>query len=161
MKTGRKYWALRGTRINVPYTGSHRKVTAYSTIFFNGDRYVSTEEARFTDDRFIAYIKDLTKKHGKVALFVDRAKQHMSKDVKEFLKHNKSMRLVYLPKSSPYLNAIEKLWNKVKREVLTGEYHPTFDGMWDALVKCLRTIEFDVRPRKYLYRKAAECGMNF
>ena len=122
MKAGRKYWSGPGIRINVPYTGSHRKITAYGTLFFNGDRYVTTEEGKFTDDRFIAHIKDLIKKNGKTVLFVDRARQHMSKKVKQFLKNEKKIKLIYLPKSSPYLNAIEKLWDLVKREVLVGEY---------------------------------------
>ena len=30
--TGRKYWSPRGQRINVPYTGSHKKITAYGSI---------------------------------------------------------------------------------------------------------------------------------
>ena len=34
--SGRKYWSLRGKRIAVPYTGSHKKVAVYGAIAKDG-----------------------------------------------------------------------------------------------------------------------------
>ena len=34
--TGRKYWTPKGQRINVPYTGSHKKITAYGALAKDG-----------------------------------------------------------------------------------------------------------------------------
>ena len=47
---------------------------------------------------------------GKVIMFKeDRARQHLSKKVLEYLKENKdAIRIVYLPKGSPEFNAVEE-----------------------------------------------------
>ena len=40
--SGRKYWSLRGKRIAVPYTGSHKKVAVYGAIAKDGRQFFRT-----------------------------------------------------------------------------------------------------------------------
>ena len=103
----RKYWSLKGRRINVPYTGSHRKVTIYGSLALDGRQFFRTYD-RFNAVTFVAYLKELQRHFGKAMLIRDRAPQHRSKLVREFLRTNKNIRIMYFPKGSPYLNAVEE-----------------------------------------------------
>ena len=42
--SGRKYWSPKGRRINVPYTGSHKKVTIYGSLALDGRQFFRTYE---------------------------------------------------------------------------------------------------------------------
>ena len=60
-------------------------------------------------DTFLDYLKQVKKRLGKVVIFTDRARQHQSKKVREYLKENKdSIKIFYLPKGSPEFNAVEE-----------------------------------------------------
>ena len=62
----------------------------------------------FDQYAFIDYLKRVQKKFGKVILFVERARQHRSKNVQEYLEKNKDcIRLEYLPKGSPEFSAMQ------------------------------------------------------
>ncbi|MER5176432.1 MAG: transposase [Candidatus Nitrosocosmicus sp.] len=44
-------------------------------------------------------------------MFTDRASQHQSKKVQEYLQDNKdSIKIFYLPKGSPEFNTVEECW---------------------------------------------------
>ena len=58
--TGRKYWALRGRRIHVPYTGSHKKITVYGSLARDDRQFFRTYE-RFDAPAFILYLKEALK----------------------------------------------------------------------------------------------------
>jgi transposase len=53
-------------------------------------------------DTFLDYLKEVKKLFGKkVVMFTDRARQHQSNKVKEYLEKNEdSVRIFYLPKGS-------------------------------------------------------------
>ena len=70
--SGRKYWSLRGKRIAVPYTGSHKKVTVYGAIAKDGRQFFRTYD-RFDAPTFIEYLKAMQRHFGKVVAVVDRA----------------------------------------------------------------------------------------
>ena len=88
--SGRKYWSPKGRRINVPYTGSHRKVTIYGSLALDGRQFFRTYD-RFNAVTFVAYLKELQKHFGKTVLICDRAPQHRSRLVKEFLRKSKNV----------------------------------------------------------------------
>ena len=76
--SGRKYWSPKGRRINVPYTGSHKKVTIYGSLALDGRQFFRTYD-RFNAVTFVAYLKELQRHFGKAVLICDRAPQHRSK----------------------------------------------------------------------------------
>jgi transposase len=56
----------------------------------------------FNQDTFLDYLKQVKKKLGKVIMFTDRARQHCSNNVKEYLEENKdSIKIFYFPKGLP------------------------------------------------------------
>jgi transposase len=54
-------------------------------------------------------LKQVKKRLGKVVMCTYRARPHQSNKVKEYLEKNEdSVRIFYLPKSSPEFNAVEE-----------------------------------------------------
>ena len=104
--SGRKYWSPKSRRISVPYTRSHRKVTIYGSLALDGRQFFRTYD-RFNAVTFVAYLKELQRHFGNAVLICDHAPQHRSRLVREFLRTNKNIRIMYFPKGSPYLNAVK------------------------------------------------------
>ena len=49
----------------------------------------------------------MQRRFGKVEVVTDRASSHRAKLTKRLLRENKSNRIIYLPKGSLHLNAVE------------------------------------------------------
>ena len=150
--SGRKYWSPKGRRISVPYTGSHRKVTIYGSLALDGRQFFRTYD-RFNAVTFVAYLKELQRHFGKAVLICDRAPQHRSRHVREFLRKNKNVKIMYFPKGSPYLNAVEECWRQGKRRLLVSEYYRTFSDMCMAISTYYRTARFNLELIKYVNKK--------
>ena len=148
----RKYWSPKGRRINVPYTGSHRKVTIYGSLALDGRQFFRTYD-RFNASTFIAYLKELQRHFGKAMIITDRAPQHRSKMVREFLRTNKNIKIIYFPKGSPYLNVVEECRRQGKRRLLVSEYYRTFSDMCRAVSAYYRTARFNLELIKYVHKK--------
>jgi len=110
----------------------------------------------FNQYTFLDYLKQVKKLLGKkVVMFTDRAKQHQSKKVKEYLKENNDyIRIIYLPKGSPEFNAVvEECWRQGKYDLLVSKYYPGFDDLKSSIAKYYRTRRFNLNIVKYLLRK--------
>ena len=59
---------------------------------------------------------------------------------------------VYLPKGSPYLNAVEECWHQGKRILLISEYYRTFADMCNAAITYCRTVRFKLDIVRYASR---------
>ena len=138
--SGRKYWSPRGERIVV-----------YGAIAKDGRQFFRTHE-RFDAPTFIRYLKEMQRHFGKVAVVTDRTSPHRAKLVKRMLRKNKNIRIIYLPKGSPYLNAVEECWHQGKRILLVSEYYRTFADMCDAITTYYRTVRFKLDTIRYVSR---------
>ena len=157
--SGRKYWSPRGERIVVPYTGSHRRIAVYGVIAKDGRQFFRTRE-RFDALTFAGYLKEMQRHFGKVAVIMDRASPHRAGLVRRLLRDNKNIRIIYLPKGSPYLNAIEECWHQGKQVLLVSEYYRTFADMCNAVITYYRTVRFKLDILKFAHRKAAPLCTN-
>ena len=82
-------------------TGSHQRTCVFGTLTMDR-RQLFHQYDMFNQDTFLDYLKQVKKKLGKVIMFVDRARQHCSNKVKEYLEENKdSIKIFYFPKGSP------------------------------------------------------------
>ena len=157
--SGRKYWSPRGERIVVPYTGSHSKIVVYGAIARDGRQFFRTHK-QFDAPTFVGYLKEMQRHFGKVAVVTDRASPHRAKLVKKLLRENKNIRIIYLPKGSPYLNAVEECWRQGKQVLLVSEYYRTFADMCNAVITYYRTVRFKLDILKFAHRKAAPLCTN-
>lgn len=145
---GRKYWALVGRRIYNLYTGSHKTVAVQGGASEDG-RQLFREYARADSYAFIDQLKEITAKWGKVAVIADKYSVHLSEEVKGFIRKNRAANngtdivMIYLPTGCPFLNAVEMCWNRLKREVVVGEHHASFDDLRRAISLFTRTTRFN------------------
>lgn len=159
-KTGKKYWSPVAKRIFLPYTGNHESLAVYGTITENESQLFRVYQ-KFNAVTFVEYLKELHWKYGKVALMLDRASVHKSKKVKEFLAKNPDVKLIWLPKGSPYLNMIEQYWKISKHVLLVSEYYAMFSVMNDAVSKYFRITKFKLDVTNYIFRNPAKMFTNF
>lgn len=160
-KSGRKYWSPAGTRITVPYTGSHKKVTVYGAVTDGGKRFFRVYDAGFNKETFIRYVAEMNRRFGKIAVVLDRAPPHCAKALKQKFGRNGDVRFVYLPRGSLYLNMIEEYWRQAKRRLLVSEYYPTFSDMRRAVSEYFRTSRLSLDMYAYLDRWSAPILKNF
>ena len=99
-------------------------------------------------------MKELQRHFGKAAAVMDRASPHRAKAVKRLLRENKSIKIIYLPKESPYLNAVEECWRQRKQVLLVSEYYRTFADLCNAIITYYRTVRFKLDIFKFAHRKA-------
>ena len=137
----------------MPYTGSHKRIVFYGAIARDGRQLFRTRE-RFDTPTFIGCLRELQRHFGKVAAVMYRASPHRAKAVKKLLRKNKNIRILYLPKGSPYLNAVEECWHQGKQILLVSEYCQTFADMCNAISTYYRTVRCNLDILKYVHRKA-------
>jgi transposase len=111
-----KGWAKKGSR-PIAYQNYQHK---YTNVF--GARTIRTFVYSFTKRKrqreFVAFLKKLLKRWGKVCLFIDNAPWHRGKLVDEFLaNHRKTFKIVRFPKYSPELNPVEPCWIPARKKI--------------------------------------------
>lgn len=109
-------WSRKGQTPVVPGTGKRFRCNVLSTITNRGTLRFQVFHERFTASLFIGFLRRLLKSsQKKVFLIVDRHPVHRSRKVSEWLaRHEKEIRLFFLPAYSPQLNPDEFLNNDVK-----------------------------------------------
>ena len=108
---------------------------------------------KFDQYCFLKYLKELNKKFGKVVVFVDRAPQHKSNIIKQYLEDNPDVVLEWFPKGSPQFNAVEEVWKQGKYNLLVSQYQPSLSDLKNRISKYYRTTRFYLDIRKYMQRE--------
>ena len=133
-------------------TGSHQMTCVFGTLTMKGNQLFRQYDL-FNQDTFLDYLKQARKGLGKVIMLVDRARQHRSKKVMEYLEDNKdAIGMVYLPKCSPEFNAVEECWRQGKYDLLVSKCHPKFTDLKSSISRYYRTRRFNLDVVKYLLR---------
>lgn len=149
----RKGDGLLGLRPITTVTGSHDKTIVYGTLSLDGSsKQIFRQDTKFDSQTLIAYLEVVKKKFNKFVMIVDRATQHRSRLVKEYLQRNKgTIRIEYFPAGSPYLNAVEECWRQGKYNVLSN-YYSDFSNIKQSISQYYRTRRFNLDIKKYLFR---------
>ena len=70
----------------------------------------------------------------RIHVFADNARYHHAVLVREWLaRPGCRIKLIFLPAYAPHLNAIERLWGVMHREVTHNKFHPTFERFTAAI----------------------------
>ena len=134
-------------------------IVVYGAIAKDGRQFFRTHK-RFDAPTFVGYLKEMQKHFGKAAAVMGRASPRRAKLVKGLLRENKNIRIIYLPKGSPYLNAVKERWRREKQVLLVSEYYLAFADMCNAVITYYRTVRFKLDIRKFAHRKAAPLCRN-
>ncbi len=138
----RYVWGPVGTRSVASYSGDHTKVAVFGSIAEDGRRLFRTFTGSFRSVQFIQCLEALRAKFGKVAVFCDRWSVHRSIDVAEYLAGHPDIRLIMIPKGSPYLNIVEECWNLGKPVVFRGIVYRRISKLRHAISEYYRTVSF-------------------
>lgn len=135
-------WALKGSKSILRTFGAHEKVNVIGAINPFEDEgvhgYIESLNAK-SFEVFLRKIVEIYCDLGKTYMFLDNARSHHAKLLQPFLEEvRKRFELVFLPPYSPDLNAIEKLWQEIKAEVVYNGYYDTFIDFKNALTRALR-----------------------
>ena len=132
--------------------GNH-KVVVYGSITIDGRQFFRRYE-KFNKNTTLKYLKYVYRHFGKVVVGMDNAPQHKAKIVRNFLKENQDMKVIWLPTATPELSVIEKYWHQSKRNILVSEYYGTFGKMRQTLSEYLRTHRTDLDVMRYICRRS-------
>ena len=88
----------------------------YNEDVFPCVQFFRTHES-FGAPTLVGYLKGIQRNFGEVVV-MDRASTHRARLVRKLLRENKNIRIVYLPKRSPYLNAVEECGRQGKQALL-------------------------------------------
>ena len=89
---------------------------------------------------------------GKIAVIMDGASPHRSKMIREHAGKN-GMKMIFLPKGSPYLNAVEGCRNQAKREMLASRFYKSRKIMPETLAEYFGAVYFNLSVMKHLKRE--------
>jgi len=134
-------WLLVGQRL-LKGMGSGRKRLNILGAYCPEDReYLDLRLTRdnVNGEQFINLLRLLRARHPEVerfVLYVDGARYYGKPVVQEWLKRHPEFHLEPLPKYSPNLNLIERLWKFLKRKALS-RWHKTFAAMQTAVSQVL------------------------
>jgi len=149
--TRKRRWILKEKRPVVTVSGSHSKTIVFGILSLNGKQLFRQYE-RFDSQSFIAYLEEARKKFKKFIMIVDRATQHRSRMVKEYLQRNlETIRIEYFPVGLPLLNAVEECWRQGKCNILP-RYYSGFSHLKQTISNFYRTRRFNLDIKKYLFR---------
>ncbi len=138
-KLTKKYWCNENERPTYTWKGDRRKFITYGMISVSGDKFFRSYD-KFDGLTFLRYIKDAAAKYGRILVIVDRARQHKTIKLEEYIKENKDkIRIEYLPRASPQHNIMETIWLVAKRDMDHSEYYPQLEEKRVRFMEYLRT----------------------
>ena len=148
---GPKFWSKKGHRIYTPTKYSRDKVVVFGAIGENNEDCFQLFD-RTTNETMMEFIDTFCETFDKAIWLLDHTTWHTSKKVQKYAE-KKGIKLLFLPKAVPDLNAIEQYWNIAKRELKIGVYYETVEEMRDAIFEYLKKTPHNLDILKYFKRK--------
>lgn len=135
----RRCWAPAGVRPEVPRQVVRKYTYAFCAVSPEDgvmDSLVLPFENSETMSMFVA---EVASRHldEYVAMFMDQAGWHISKDVKV----PENMCLRYIPPHSPELNPAEHIWDEVSEKWIANRFYKNFESVEDRLCEALASLE--------------------
>lgn len=145
-------WVAKGIRPIRVVSGKHGKKE--NTVVFGAIdidwRQIFRQYDEFNGKTFLDFLKKMHGKYGKLYLFLDKASQHTTKAVKEYIR--KTLRVRWIPTACPEFNMIEECWREGEKDLATLPKFPrTKKQLKKILTKYYRTKRFsNLRMDKFL-----------
>jgi len=125
-----KTWSPVGQTQIIKRTSKRGKVCAISALSASQNLLFSLQKENFNGASVVEFLKQIKRKHPnrKIAIVMDNAACHKSKQVRDFL-NSSQITAYYLPPYSPEFNPDEKVWNHLKSCELLAHHETTLDGL--------------------------------
>lgn len=131
----REILALKGSRIRLPYTGSHIRSSVIGAVRPQDGKFVCLLLPYVDSETFQIYVDELNRRvryRRKNIVVLDNASWHKTRSLKWGI-----LEPCYLPTYSPDLNVIERLWLVVKRDFFSWFYTQNHDLLDDRITEAL------------------------
>ena len=109
-------WAKKGTHPTATVNYRYDKINVFGAR--SAKAFVFQFSKKKNQRTYVRFLQKLLKRWGRVCLFTDNARWHRGKIVDKFLRsHQRTFRIIYLPKYSPELNPVEPCWKPARRKL--------------------------------------------
>lgn len=150
-------WALKGEQAQVPITGRNAKRVLLGAINPRTGHRILGRGADLRQPDFQAFLRRL--RHGypgrPIWLLLDEAPSHTAGQSQR-LAAQLDIRLIWLPKQCPELNAMDHLWREVKDEITANYQFETIDQAADYAENWIRQLT-----TRQTLRKAGVLSKNY
>lgn len=136
-------WYLRGAPRDVPAAGTNQKRAVFGALNAQTGRLLVQTAPEKSGALFVLFLRSLLRAHpGKhVYLVLDHGPIHEARIVAEFLReHRGRLTILWMPKYSPNLNLIERVWGYLKRSALANIFYGTVGRLIVALARAVRAF---------------------
>ena len=131
-----KVWTLRGVRPQVPAAGTNERRCIYGAFNYASGQTHYLVHPKKNAFQFADFLRQLLEANQRrfLVLVLDNASYHATAEILDLLAHHEDHTfVVWLPKYSPELNAIEGLWGYLKRSALNNYFFGDAASMEQAI----------------------------
>jgi transposase len=127
----RAMWMPPGKQVRIPTPGTNKKRAIFGGMdVINGEWFYYICDKKRTAE-FTEYLSQIEQSHttGIINIVADNGTAHISKGTAKWLEKHPRMNLLFLPKYSPQLNPVEKVWWFLKNRLFANRCHPCFEDI--------------------------------
>ena len=122
-------WVRKGDKLAVKRTTGRKRLNLHGALCLEDFDCQIVEGESISAETTLRLLERLSAKHpdkSTIHVFLDNARYHHARNVKAWLAQpGCRIRLHFLPPYAPNLNAIERLWGVMHRNVTHNRYYPT------------------------------------
>jgi transposase len=137
-------WARRGSQPLIPTTGQRNTQKVFGAVDIRRLKvHFIQGEAMFNSQSYAVFLHSLAQcyRSQEVFLIQDNAPYHQGPEVDQWLSEQRGrFHLVALPKYSPDLNAVERIWHHVRVKATHNRYFASKQEFVSTLEGALRNI---------------------
>lgn len=140
-----KSWFSKGQQRIIKTYGKHESVMLAGVLNYETGRIDIEETEEWNAETFVRFLGKTLEWYpkGKIVMVLDNSKVHHAILVKDFLKVNPRIRLMFLPPYSPKLNIIEGLWGWLKDTCVNNVFFAKFYQIKVAIRKFIKLVNSD------------------
>lgn len=136
-------WFLKGAPRTVPAAGTNQRRALYGAFNPRSGRLIVHAVSEKSAAGFVTFLRSLLRIYAgrHVYLVLDHGPIHEAGLTRQFLReHRHRLTILWLPKYSPNLNLIERLWGHLKRKALANCFLRTTGCMLVAIHRAVQAL---------------------
>lgn len=124
----RRAWSLSGQQASVGISGQNAKQVLFAAINLRSGHRIVMPFAKMSQSGFQAFLQLLRFSCRKrpIGLLLDGASSHIAPKSQQ-LARTLNIKLIWLPKQCPELNAMDHLFKEVRSDISSNHQYPTID----------------------------------
>lgn len=137
-------WIKKGDKRPLKTNSGRQRLNLHGAINAETFEVTVIESETVNAESTIELLEMLNQKYfyaDELKIILDNARYHYSRSVKDYLKENPRINLIFIPAYSPELNLIERLWRFFKKNVLYNQYHATLSDFRAASIRFFQSLE--------------------